>query len=103
MEDHYKTNYTDLLPYIGYPPENFIKISLWLANNKIRYLMESSPKKNSEQKALDHLVVLSTDEINHKNSKQTFHQVMWQGEFVCHKHFMTIFDIIIHERLPVIS
>lgn len=61
--------------------------------------MESSPKKNSEQKALDHLVVLSTDEINHKISKQTFDQVMWQGEFVCHKHFMTIFDIIIiHER-----
>lgn len=98
MEDHYKTNYTDLFPYSGYPPENFIKISLWLAHNKIQYLMESSPKRNSEQKALDHLVVLSTDEINLKISKQTFDQVIWQGEFVCHKHFMTIFDIIIHER-----
>lgn len=98
MEDHYETNYTDLLPYRGYPPENFIKISLWLANNKIQYLMEPSPKKNSKQKALDHLVVLSTDEINLKISKQTFDQVIWQGEFVCNKHFMTIFDIITHER-----
>ena len=97
MEDHYKTNYTDLLPYSGYPPENFIQISLWLANNKIQYLMESSPKKNSKQKALDHLVVLSTDEINLKINKQTFNQFIWQGEFVSHKHFMTIFDIIIHE------
>lgn len=60
--------------------------------------MELSPKQNSEQKPLDHLVVLSTDEVNHKISKQTFDQVMWQGEFVCHKHFTIIFDIIIHER-----
>lgn len=87
MEDLHKTTAICYLTVAIH--QKILKICLWLANNKIGYLVKSSKKKKKKIQITQWYCPLMKINI-HNIGKQTFDT----GEFVCHKHFMITFNII---------